>query len=149
MQKILSFMLALLLIVVPYVGYAEHFSPDISGLYWSDPAVPFKVLDGTPEWPDIYSEINHYYDLSGLNHGDTFTMDEALLIAIEKRITRIYWHFPTSFSDCSRVNVIFVPTDMSYAKTFSARIIKADDTIMLSIGTLTPGLYYMIVYGKR
>lgn len=76
-------------------------------------------------------------------------MDEALLITIETRYTRVYWHFASSFLTCVKVNVIFIPTDYSFAKTMSARVIKPDDTLMLSMGTLTPGQYYMIVFGKR
>lgn len=111
--------------------------------------MPFILLERNPEWPDIYSMINQKYDLSDLNHGDTYTLDEALLVTINQRYTRVYWHFATSFSDCVKVNVIFIPLDLSFAKTFSARIIKTDGSIMLSLGSLPVGEYYMIVYGKR
>jgi len=137
--------LAFFLLCVPFYGLAEGSSPSIDRLYWSDPYMPFERLDNKTGWDFLFSQVNSKYNLQDLAGGHAYSLEEALLIRIEQRFTRVIWHFPTNLTEAKNVRFIFIPQDLRFAKTLTGRVTD-DGGILLNFASLTVNNYYMFVY---
>ena len=147
MKRAVSIVLILSVLMGINFAYAAGGSIDILSQYWSDPPMPFELLERSPSWPSLYKTIDDKYHLADLV-GEQYQLDEALLITVDNNYRRVTWHFPSDFTGLKQISVLLIRKDMMYANLMSARAQK-DGSIQMNFVVLAQGEYYMLVFAVR
>ena len=148
MKRVVSIVLILSVLMGINLAYAAGGkSIDILSQYWSDPPMPFELLERNASWPSLYKTIDNKYHLTDLV-GQKYQLDEALLITLDGQYRRVTWHFPSDFTGLKQISVLFIRKDMMSANLMSARAQK-DGSIQMNFTALMPGEYYMLVFSVR
>ena len=146
-KQIISILMLICMLCGFTIAQADDRSPSIYDLYWSDPEMPFELIERNPEWPMLYKQMDERYNFADLT-GKDWGLDEAIIIHVDKTYRRVTWHFPSEFKSAKNTAVILVARDMERAHELSVRVQK-DDGLLLNFATIPIGEYYMLVFTLR
>ena len=145
MRKFLSVVIAILMALMPFTALAANPSPSLETMIKSQPAIAYHLVNYDDSWQALFNDLKIDPDFSAYFETGEYSLDEALIIEVDKQYELVTWHFMLEYKPEHQV-IMVLKGDQSNDPIIQAGLVNENGSVTFDYSEVEPDLYYMFIF---